>query len=640
MTSEDHTIERVTPALSRFSATELADKWRDVISTLPQRSQMSLRQLALTLPSLSPLFDASTVDFVRGGLSRVLADHSIVATSDFYVIVNELLIALVPHMNCRVQHDLLQTIPATVMEFVALCDRLDCLPVDEFDSLLALAIHEQLSAKIRRVLLFAPSASCPLSDRSKELIRDCILADDDTIAGLAALIASRRQDDDLRWVPVQKLIDQGTDRQRHSWADARTKQLVAEIAVRQNDPKLLSSVGPEELSWCSKLFGEHGASLYWGWIETAVERLLAPVTTRTPTTAQMAVQLSDAPNRRIFRTLQTPTDDGVSTDADDFFASQSLSEEERINAHLSRREKQWSEVRTFEAGLVAEGASTLTDYVSIDGAGSVVKLFPKRVAALVRRILDVENTSIQRNLFNYAVPLAGALAEYDEELAKAVFERYRQVHPVLNVLTDRNGAPLHYAALFSSPTALLDSVKRTVFDASMSDAALERATWCADQFGAREWLDGYTRELCSANSFERIARGVTIASLREVNDESDLQLTRAFCGDPLQFVCANARDRYERNKWALHWFASSSAAKQPLDFWRFGNLAAKVVDMRYVGWRRLECYVGNSFQADLVSQFESRAKKRTKKREETLFGLPTPSSELKKAFNQAAWGRS
>ena len=632
-TSEDHTIETTTPSLSRFSINELVVKWREVIESLPQREQMSLRQLIITLPSLSPLFDEQSIKSLRATFDRLAADPSIVRSDELQLMINYLMMALVPHYSVHDQFELLQRAPDSVKEFDNLYELLGSLPCSDFEGFLDSALRNGKATQIRRVLVFAPSNDAPLTEKAKALVCECMRSAENDVAGLAMEVARANRADDLSWIPAEKVAE-STESLPRDWQTGCRSRLIATIAVRQHRAELLKFVQPDELAWCCQELGVEGAGFYLDVVDCSVTRLLLPVSTALPKTTQLALQVSGANYSRRLNASEDVSRSTGRNDTDAFNADLS-SDVDFITKFASRQEVMQKEVEFFYNGLANEGVSTLTDYIGLHEAVNLVERFPERVMALLNKMLHAGDRKTHRWVSNYAIPLASAFATRDESLCSAVFERYRTVKPVVNIYFYPGGVPLFLGALFATPTSVLDLEKRQVFDDAFTDAELELAIVSAERFGDHFWLDGYVNELCSADTAGDIARGLTIASLRKANPDSDKQLARTFGGRFLFAVKEHAIATYEKNEWAEHWFNLASKAADPVDFWRFGNLAEHIVDRRFAHWSEKGTSTFPSFECDLMTRFNSSAQKRSKKREETLFGLPAPSSELKRVLRSA-----
>jgi hypothetical protein len=175
-----------------------------------------------------------------------------------------------------------------------------------------------------------------------------------------------------------------------------------------------------------------------------------------------------------------------------------------------------------------------------------------------------------------------------------------------------------------------------VFDEALTDAELELAVVSAERFGDCSWLDGYVGELCGGVTAGRIARGLTIASLRKANPVSDGLLALAFGGRFLCMVQERARATYTKNKWAEHWFNEASKSADPVDFWRYGNLAEHTADRRFPHWCKTRVPIFRAFEHELLNRIKSASQKRSKKRDDTLFGCSAPSAELKRLLRSAA----
>ena len=634
-TSEDHNIETTTPSLSRFSANGLVEKWREVIESLPLREQLSLRQLIISLPYLSPLFDEKSIKSVCATFHRVAANPLIVQSDELQFMINELMMSLVPHCNVHQQLDLLQSAPATVKEFTGLCALLSELTCAEFEDALEGALHDGDATKIRRVLLFAPSQKLQWSSRAKSLICECLKSEHNEVVGIAMDVACANTSDDLKWVPIE-LVTLMTTAPVDDWLVGCRSRLIASIVVRQQREELLKFVQSDELAWCCAAVGQEGTQFYMQVIECAVDRLLHPISTPQPATTRLSLHLPMTSDGRATKAVDEIPRATEAHETAALFGANFGNDADHISNFATRQRTMWDEVFTFVDNLATEGASALTDYLGVAGAVKLVEQFPERVKRLIHQMLQVEDERMYPRFFNYAVPLASAFAAHDEDLCRSVFERYRIVQPIINICFHPEGIPLYLGALFATPKKLLDCVKRQVFDDALTDAELELAVVSAERFGDCAWLDGYVGELCGGDTAGRIARGLTIASLRQANPASDGHLAATFGGRFLSAVQEHARATYTKNRWAEHWFSRASKSEDPVDFWRYGNLAERVADSRFLHWCNTEMPTFRAFEHELLNRFKSVSQKRSKKRDETLFGCPAPSAELKRLLRSAA----
>ena len=216
-----------------------------------------------------------------------------------------------------------------------------------------------------------------------------------------------------------------------------------------------------------------------------------------------------------------------------------------------------------------------------------------------------------------------------------MFAKFRSVAPSVSVSYLPTGAPQYLAALFATPSSKLTALKQRVFGDSLNDSELEIGVICAEHFGSAELLDGYVNNLCYSKDAGSIALGLAIASLRNRNPASDHIMQLTFKGQFLSVVSERARKNYEKNRWAQYWFECVTSSTGSVDFWRFGNLTEGIVDKRYVHWCKHGDTRVSSRHQDLLTRFKSASQKRSKLREDTLFGHKAPSAYLRKVLRDS-----
>ena len=628
-TSEDYSVESATPALSRFCVSPLVDKWREVIATLPQRNQDALRQLTFILPSLEPVFDSESLSTLRATYLRVISDTNFSRDDDLSLVVNFTLMALVPRHNPQEQFNLLRQSPAKVMEFVALVDCFDPMPCDDFDQILREAITKAAPVLIRRVLSFPLREDTSLSSATKSLIFDCMKSSNDLVVGAAFEAATRLTNDDLTWISTDAitgplLCDE--------WARGCRSRLLATIAVRQKRPELLKFILPDDLEWCCFELGSEGAMWFLAVIESAIDRLLKPIVASPLTATQLSIHIPARENGRRMLAVEDLPHSSSATEAESIFKQIGSTGTNEIDEFATRQAAMWSEVRAFQNRLAADGATALCDSLSLNAAAKLADAFPGKVEEFLRRMLDSQDANADRNLYNFIIPLASALAASQEDLCERVFAKFRSVAPSVSVSYLPTGAPQYLAALFATPSSKLTALKKRVFGDSLNDSELEIGVICAEHFGSAEMLDGYVNNLCHSKDAGSIALGLAIASLRNRNPASDHIMQLTFKGQYLSDVSERARKNYEKNRWAQYWFECVASSTGSVDFWRFGNLAEGIVDKRYVHWCMHADATVSSRHRDLLTRFKSASRKRSKLREDTLFGHKAPSAYLRKAL--------
>ncbi len=100
----------------------------------------------------------------------------------------------------------------------------------------------------------------------------------------------------------------------------------------------------------------------------------------------------------------------------------------------------------------------------------------------------------------------------------------------------------------------------------------------------------------------------------------------------------DARKNYQRDAWARHWMTSASNSSDPVDYWRYAQLAEGVVDWRVAIW-----FSRNESDSDLIRRFGAQvwerhvraAESRSKERGKTLFDISAPDGDLVQMLRKA-----
>jgi hypothetical protein len=82
----------------------------------------------------------------------------------------------------------------------------------------------------------------------------------------------------------------------------------------------------------------------------------------------------------------------------------------------------------------------------------------------------------------------------------------------------------------------------------------------------------------------RIARALTVEELRNVSMEASPILARDWGTGFLGQVAKCARRAFTRNAWARSWAKQAMHTSDPVDFWRWGELASGIADVRVFHW--------------------------------------------------------
>lgn len=175
----------------------------------------------------------------------------------------------------------------------------------------------------------------------------------------------------------------------------------------------------------------------------------------------------------------------------------------------------------------------------------------------------------------------------------------------------------------------INALKKALVQAK-TDAELQTLVYDAEQAGHIDWLESWIANEVATEVPGRIARGLMAEGLRNFGSVTSPFLSRDWGSGFLGEVAKQARFAHERNIWAQTWASKAIQATNPLDFWRWGELTVGIADVRAYHWfdLKVDRPLIKRFGKELFKRIRSASEKRTKKREETLFGLKKPDRIL------------
>jgi hypothetical protein len=164
------------------------------------------------------------------------------------------------------------------------------------------------------------------------------------------------------------------------------------------------------------------------------------------------------------------------------------------------------------------------------------------------------------------------------------------------------------------------------------DASVFREVLCAEYAGKQADVLAWAKRLIALSCPADIARGLMIASFCDANEQTprllnDSRFRHGFLGA----VAKLAREYYERNLWARHWYEEAKQASDPTAWWRAIELMIDAADGRFVLWLDEDCFESTPFLS--FAEFArdgliKRAENKLKKRADKLFGMSPPSDEV------------
>ncbi len=572
-TMDDHEVERRHLMLARFAPERLSGYLDRLARTVGIREGMPLRQLGWRLPWLSPLLAPETVTAIVDHVAAIGVSPELVPAGDEAFVTGMLVEAAFPHLEADGQLDLLQSLRAEAPYYLRYNALAKPLPPGGATRRL-MRVRGGDKRVEERTLLFLASTPGEVDEALRTLLIECLTGEEEDIRAVAADYARRHPDDALDDAVLQLDPPDPSDR---SWGATLVTAATATAVVRRSRADLLDRVAGQHLDWVAAALPE-AVPLLADMLEAAIDRLARPVAAEEPEAAMVVLELDGDGIEGRFDL----TDPG----------EQHANPLEALNAELGddsferfdrRRELMGRQFERFLETLELDGARFLAQRPPSFGLDRVVRAEPDRVADWLRRILDIRDDYLLRNLQAIGFNLARSYAAVDGALAASVFSHLWSIEPGVTVVLGRARLPIRDLALFGSPwSAEIDRLRARSFEEAADDGRIQTLALAADQAGAGQWLDNFIDERAVSPLPADQALALTVASFRSANIRSGDLLDRDWGGGFVGGVATVARRRYRRAGHADHWFERARSANDPADRWRFLELAIGAADRRHV----------------------------------------------------------
>jgi hypothetical protein len=256
---------------------------------------------------------------------------------------------------------------------------------------------------------------------------------------------------------------------------------------------------------------------------------------------------------------------------------------------------------------------------------------PNRTIALANRILEEVNPERLSAVRNFALAIAESLADTNPTTTSDLFNHLTNVESLVNINIGDAKIPQEAITLFAGPDVeVLSNLRKKALVQAKTDAELQTLIYAAERAGHIDWLEHWIANEVATEVPGRIARGLMAEGLRNFGSVTSPFLSRDWGSGFLGEVAKQARFSHERNIWSRTWATKALQANNSLDFWRWGELTLGIVDIRAFHWfdLKVDNPLVKQFAKELFGRIRSESEKRTKKREETLFGIKKPDRML------------
>jgi len=625
---EDHQLDLIGPGLVRFEPELLIRIFRAVCKTVEARSQLPLRQLSWNLPKLSPLFDDSTLECVLAGYMRLVQQPDLIAVDDQCFVAGNLLLSLLPHYSACEQLELFLKLPPEVGEMHAFRDVFTAL--DPVDIERTLIVAEADPIQLRRACFFISAHRPTLTDRSREILGRALASDDPLVLTCASKVAFIAQDELLDELVIAAARQRGVV--ETSTGSFYRDRAVAAAVVALNRVDDIALIAPRFIGFVASKLGEEITNRLEMEIELIVDRLLKPIRTLEPRLGKVYLDISQDGKASLLRVA-----DRVDDNSDDAFGELQAEKgafsgpRQDIDKFAERQRVRHEEVNDYINQLEAEGAEYLVQQPDTLALKLLAEKNQSKIVALATRILAEKNNGRLAAIRNFALALAEALADTFPELSADLISYFYGLESPVKITFKDTRISQDVRVLFTGPDAEgLSALRKKSFAQAKSDAELQALVFSAEQAGHTSWLENWVENEVATGLPGRIARALMAEGLRNSESESSPLLSQDWGPGFLGEVAKHARFSYERNIWAKTWANQALQASNPLDFWRWGELTVGIADVRFCHWfdLRVDNPLVQRFGKELFGRIRNASEKRTKKREDTLFGIKKPDRIL------------
>ncbi|WP_066918714.1 hypothetical protein [Methylobacterium sp. CCH5-D2] len=266
---------------------------------------------------------------------------------------------------------------------------------------------------------------------------------------------------------------------------------------------------------------------------------------------------------------------------------------------------------------------------ALDRAGTRA---PAAVERLIERVEGLARTERAALAAVLAHDLGRILSYTCPERATALFALYEAVQPILPEVMPTSGLPRSTLLIWrSAGQSEIVTLRHRRLDAASSDLLIAREVLAAEMAGRHDEIVDYVAERLSGDHPAELARAITVAGFAG----SDDGLQHAFADERfrdgfLERVAAAARHNFETARWAVHWHRAAAVAEDPVDVWRFVELASACADARCVLWsdEREGSYLFECLRPTIHGLYEAAARHHNNEHRKTLFGHSKPLHQV------------
>lgn len=601
-TSEDHFLQILTPVLCGHAQAEIADYMRGVVTTMPDRTPDGIYYLGLSLRKMSLLLntaEVAAVSRVTAKLStdspnwRLIDDHSR-NLSETQVAEAFAFAAMAPHLGPSALYRQILARPSNAIDPPGLDLWLAPLPPEDIANV-ARTLHETSDPNtLRRLLWILPHVGISLSDSDRSRLVQ-IAASNDKLARSGAIRAVVRMGDPALAQAIVDLglsVSAGADTFEENWLtllyarharhlplETIAKRLPADAVGRVVEERAFQ---PTEVDSYADLL-----DAVWHQIITAADHDIEELP-QIEANAECDRGDSSFPNLRepthrrtvCFGlpqswTLGPPTD--PIAEMDEVFKPKDKEWIQKVNDDLHRRQD----------AIFSAWRTTALQWYGREFDFEALHHIDERRPSVVERWVQpaLEDSPFGRfvrvRLATFLTPICRVLLSKDSPLGLKLW----------NILHKREDNPVQIDTVgltFSAEDSTQSLLARqTLLDEAWNDASLARIALACGRSRRLNWLRGAIEDLLSAPQLWRKAKGLTLASLSDINAArfEELVANAQIAGSWVEEILSTLRENVRKNAIARHWYSVFLNAESRDTAWAALQIVLLVADERFLNWR-------------------------------------------------------
>lgn len=601
-TTQDHYLQILTPVVCGHAPSDIADYMRGVVRTMPDRTPDGIYYLALVLRKMSLVLNTAEVSAVSRVTAKLSADSPRWRLmEDRSRDLNQTQIAeafafasIAPHLSPSSLCDQVLARPSNAFDPAGLDLWFAPLPPEDIAEV-ARTLHTTTDPNaLRRLLWMLPHVGVSLSDIDRSRLVQ-IAASNDKLARSGAIRAVVMMADPRL---AQAIVDlgltasEGADTFEERWLTLLYARYARHLPLETITKRLpVYAVGRviKERAYQSDEVDSYAALLdaVWHQVISAADHHIEELP-QIEANAECNCGDSSFPNlaepthqRTVHFGLPQSWTSGPPTDSiaelDEFFKPKDDEWIRKLNDDMHRRQ---------DAIFSAWQTAALQWYgreFDFEALHHIYERHPSVVERWVQPALEDSpfGRSVRVRLATFLARICRVLLSHDSPLGLKLW----------NVLHKREGNPVEIdtAGLAFSAEDSTQSLlaRQAVLDESWNDAYLARIAHACGRSRRLDWLRGAIEDPISAPQLWRRAKGLTLASLSDINAArfEELVANAQITGSWVEESLSALRENVRKNAIARHWYSIFLNAESRDTAWAALQIVLLVADERLLNWR-------------------------------------------------------